>query len=235
MTDHLKGLLITFTGVLFILPDSLFVRLIGTDGVTVAFWKALLIGLVLGLGLLVTRGPGVYRATFAASPLVWVYAATSGASGALFVIAVAHTSIANVVFIVAAMPLASALFSRIALGEAISRRTALTMAVVPVAYIHHLNESALHVHRRLRHQRRGDHIRWDFGESGDLELVNLRRILGCRPVHGLGNFVHHHRYNELTGGFDVGQGILDFFAIFTYPSRRGKNYGGRVIGYGIEK
>ena len=36
MTDHLKGLLITFTGVLFILPDSLFVRLIGTDGVTVA-------------------------------------------------------------------------------------------------------------------------------------------------------------------------------------------------------
>lgn len=104
MTDHLKGLLITFTGVLFILPDSLFVRLIGTDGVTVAFWKALLIGLVLGLGLLVTRGPGVYRATFAASPLVWVYAATSGASGALFVIAVAHTSIANVVFIVAAMP-----------------------------------------------------------------------------------------------------------------------------------
>ncbi|WP_138421679.1 DMT family transporter [Maritimibacter alexandrii] len=132
MTDHLKGLLITFTGVLFILPDSLFVRLIGTDGVTVAFWKALLIGLVLGLGLLVTRGPGVYRATFAASPLVWVYAATSGASGALFVIAVAHTSIANVVFIVAAMPLASALFSRIALGEAISRRTALTMAVVPV-------------------------------------------------------------------------------------------------------
>ena len=48
MTDHLKGLLITFTGVLFILPDSLFVRLIGTDGVTVAFWKALLIGLVLG-------------------------------------------------------------------------------------------------------------------------------------------------------------------------------------------
>lgn len=132
MTDHLKGLLITFTGVLFILPDSLFVRLIGTDGITVAFWKAFLIALVLGFGLLVTQGPSAYRTTFAAGPLVWVYAACSGAAGALFVIAVAHTSIANVVFIVAAMPLVSALFSRVALGERITRRTALTMAVVPV-------------------------------------------------------------------------------------------------------
>ncbi|MEC7764499.1 MAG: DMT family transporter [Pseudomonadota bacterium] len=132
MSDHLKGLLITFTGVLFILPDSLFVRLIDTDGMTVAFWKALLIGLVLGLGLLVTRGPSAYRETFAQGPLVWAYAACSGASGALFVIAVAYTSIANVVFIVAAIPLASALISRIALGERITRRTALTMAVVPI-------------------------------------------------------------------------------------------------------
>lgn len=132
MNDHLKGLLITFTGVLFILPDSLFVRLIGTDGVTVAFWKALLIGLVLGTGLLITRGPAAYRETFSQGKLVWAYAACSGAAGALFVIAVAHTSIANVVFIIAAMPLVSALISRVALGETISRRTAITMAVVPV-------------------------------------------------------------------------------------------------------
>lgn len=132
MSDHVKGLLITFAGVLFILPDSLMVRLIETDGVTVAFWKALLTGTITGLGLLIWRGPQVFRETFAPGARVWVYAACSGAAGTLFVIAVSHTSIANVVFILAAMPIVAALFSRIALGERLSQRTLVTMCVVPV-------------------------------------------------------------------------------------------------------
>ncbi|MBV7408698.1 DMT family transporter [Maritimibacter sp. DP1N21-5] len=130
--DHIKGLLITALGVLFIVPDSLMVRLIDTDGATVAFWKSLVVGLVTGLAILIWQGPRAFRTTFGAGWPVWIYAICAGASGALFVIAVAHTSIANVVFIIAAMPLVSALFSRIALGERLSRRTAITMAVVPV-------------------------------------------------------------------------------------------------------
>lgn len=130
--DHVKGLLVTALGVLFIVPDSLMVRLIATDGATVAFWKSLLVALVTGLAILFWQGPRAYRDTFAAGWPVWIYALCSGASGALFVIAVAHTSIANVVFIIAAMPIVSALFSRIALGERLSKRTEITMAVVPV-------------------------------------------------------------------------------------------------------
>lgn len=130
MTDHTKGLLITFLGVLFIVPDSLMVRLIQTDGITVAFWKALLTGAVTGLGLLIWRGTDVFRETFSKGYKVWIYAACSGASGVLFVIAVAHTSVANVVFIIAAMPVVAALFSWVVLGERLSRRTAVTMAVV---------------------------------------------------------------------------------------------------------
>lgn len=132
MSDHVKGLLITFAGVLFILPDSLMVRLIATDGVTVAFWKALLTGTVTGGALLIWGGPNVFRETFAPGVRVWVYAACSGAAGTLFVIAVSHTSIANVVFILAAMPIVAALFSRVALGETLARRTLFTMAVVPI-------------------------------------------------------------------------------------------------------
>lgn len=132
MSDHLKGLVITSLGVMFILPDALMVRLIDTDGITIAFWKAVLTGSVIGIGLLLWQGPNAYRKTFSQGWRVWLYALTSGASGTLFVIAVAHTSIANVVFILAAMPLIAALFARLTLGERISRRTAVTMAVVPV-------------------------------------------------------------------------------------------------------
>ena len=130
--DHVKGLLITTLGVLFIVPDALMVRLIAADGATVAFWKTVMVALVTGVAILVLQGPQAYRKTFAAGWPVWIYAISVGASGALFVIAVAHTSVANVVFILAAIPIASALFSRIALGERISRRTAITMAVVPL-------------------------------------------------------------------------------------------------------
>ncbi|MDE2648264.1 MAG: EamA/RhaT family transporter, partial [Paracoccaceae bacterium] len=37
MTDHFKGLLITTFGVLLVVPDSLFVRLIDADPMVTAF------------------------------------------------------------------------------------------------------------------------------------------------------------------------------------------------------
>lgn len=132
MSDHAKGFLITFIGVMFLTPDSLMVRLIGASGLTVAFWKAALAGTVIGLFVLVTQGPSAFRQSYARGPLVWLYSACAGGSGALFVIAVSLTSVANVVFIVAAMPIASALFSWVGLGERPSPRVLITIAVVPV-------------------------------------------------------------------------------------------------------
>ena len=44
MTERSKGLLITFLGVLFVVPDSLFVRLIDSDPMTTAFWRGLIGG-----------------------------------------------------------------------------------------------------------------------------------------------------------------------------------------------
>ena len=54
------------------------------------------------------------------------------ASGVLFVMAVSLTSVANVVIIIATMPVFAAIFSRVFLGEPISRRMVLTMGVVMV-------------------------------------------------------------------------------------------------------
>lgn len=130
MTDHVKGLLVTTLGVLFILPDSLMVRLIATDGVTVAFWKAVTTAAVIGLGLMVLEGPGAFVRVMRLGWRAWVYAAAVGASGAGFVIAVSLTSVANVVFIVAAMPVFAALFSRMFLGERVGTRMWMTMAAV---------------------------------------------------------------------------------------------------------
>lgn len=132
MSDHLKGLLITTLGVLFLVPESLMVRLIGTDGLTIAFWKVLLSGLIVGAGVLVLDGPAGFRRVVALGWRGWFYALCLGLSGAGFVVAVALTSVANVVFIIAAMPVFAALFSRVFLGEPVGRRMLATMAVVAV-------------------------------------------------------------------------------------------------------
>ncbi len=130
MTDHHKGLLITAMGVLFIVPDSLFVRLIDTDMLTIAFWRSLTSGIVATIGLLILARGRVWGAVRATGWQGVVYSVGASASGVMFVAAVALTSVANVVFIIAAMPMFAAVFSWIGLGERITRRLLLTMLAV---------------------------------------------------------------------------------------------------------
>lgn len=132
MPDHLKGLLITTLGVLMIVPDSLFVRLIEAPVLTIAFWRSLLAATVLGLGILVVQGPGAFRALARLGPGLWVYVVTMAIPGVLFVVAVSLTTVANVVFIIAAMPAFAAMWSWLFLGERLARRTGVTIAVVVV-------------------------------------------------------------------------------------------------------
>lgn len=130
MPDHAKGLLITVLGVLCVVPDALFARLIEADPATIAFWRAAMSGMLILAGLLALRGIAPFRAAFAAGPLALLYALCMGASGPGFVLAVSLTSVANVVIIIAAMPLFAAIFGRVFLGDRISRRMIWTMGVV---------------------------------------------------------------------------------------------------------
>lgn len=130
MTDHTKGLLITTLGVLFIVPDSLFVRLIETDMITVSFWRNLVSGAVALVGLVAVRRGAALASVRATGGAGLLYAIGVAASGIMFVFAVKLTSVANVVFIIASMPVFAALFSRIVLGERIGLRMVLTMLAV---------------------------------------------------------------------------------------------------------
>lgn len=130
MTDQAKGLWITLLGVLFVVPDSLFVRLIEAPALTISFWRVMLAGGATGLYLLVRHGWAPFAAVLGTGWAGAIYIIGAGASGVLFVIAVSLTSVANVVFIIASLPVFASLFSRLFLGEPISTRMALTMAAV---------------------------------------------------------------------------------------------------------
>jgi drug/metabolite transporter (DMT)-like permease len=130
MSEHLKGLLITALGVLFVVPDSLFVRLIDGDAVTIAFWRGIIGGGAILTGVLMAQGTAGFRAVARTGRPGLIYTVLIGVSAPGFVIAVSWTSVANVVFILASMPVFAAIFSRIFLAEPISQRMIWTMLSV---------------------------------------------------------------------------------------------------------
>ena len=132
MNTHLKGLIITTIGVLFIVPDSLFVRLLDQEPMVTAFWRSLNSGVLILLALLVFQGPDSFRPVLRTGAPGIAYIVLFASTAPAFVMAVTHTSVANVVLIFAAMPIFATIFGRLFLNEEINSRMILTMVAVGV-------------------------------------------------------------------------------------------------------
>lgn len=132
MNDHAKGLIYTTLGVLFVVPDSLFVRLIQAEPMVTAFWRGMSSGVIILIGLLVWQGLDGFRAVLRSGWPGVIYIFLIGSTTQGFVLAITNTSVANVVFIFASMPIFAAAFGRVFLGEPIRLRMVLTMLVVMV-------------------------------------------------------------------------------------------------------
>ena len=147
MSDLAKGLFITIGGVLVLTPDSLLIRLAGTDPWTLIFWRGLLYGGTITIGyLLLKRGRAlasylsIGRAGLIASFFFSLNAFT-------FVLAMDNTSVANVLILVATSPLFSGLFGLFFLGEQLRWRTWAAIAVslcgVAIIALPNLGEGAI--------------------------------------------------------------------------------------------
>ena len=147
MGDYQKGIIITFFGVLFVTPDSLFVRLISSDALTIAFWRSFAAGLLILVALITFTGFKNIRSLFLMGKLGWLYCFLIGSTSPAFVCAVENTSVANVVFIFAAMPIFAALFSYFMLGETIPGRVkktiiSVSLGLIVIAYGSNENETS---------------------------------------------------------------------------------------------
>jgi drug/metabolite transporter (DMT)-like permease len=132
MNSHLKGLIITTFGVLFVVPDSLFVRLIDAEPLVTAFWRGMIAGLIILFAVPMFQGLNGFSAVLRTGRAGIFYTLVLGTTAPAFVMAITHTSVANAVFIFAATPVFAAMFSRIFLGEPVRLRMVLTMLVVMI-------------------------------------------------------------------------------------------------------
>jgi drug/metabolite transporter (DMT)-like permease len=119
-------------GMVALSTDSLFIRLADADSFDIVFWVGLLMAVVLvgGTGL---RDPSRLREQVRGDGrALALLALLQGSSVVLFVLAVQHTTVANVVVIVAAAPLVAAVLSWLVLRERTRARVWLAMAATAV-------------------------------------------------------------------------------------------------------
>ncbi len=123
-TPHLRGLVLSATGMVVISPDGLLLRLIDTAGPwEIILYRSSFMGIGLALVLALRHGRRVGG--------LWCKLGWAGLASAVlmaganmgFIGAITHTTVANTLVILAAMPLISAVLGRLLIGEAVARRT----------------------------------------------------------------------------------------------------------------
>ncbi len=122
-TDHRRGTLLAFVGVVVLSFDALLVRLAHTGAAEVMFWRGAFIALSMTFALRLLRGRWSWDAVRRGGMLTLALIASMGAMQALFVVAIMNTRVANVVVILAAAPLFAAGFSGLFLREWVAPRT----------------------------------------------------------------------------------------------------------------
>ncbi len=130
MTSHLKGILMSFIGVVILSPDSVLIRLADADSWTVLFYRGLLMSIGVMMLLLITyRSKTIVEFKKIGRGGLWI-GWLHGIMTGTFVFAIMHTSIANTLVIISTGPIWIAIIAWLTLREKASLITWLAMIIV---------------------------------------------------------------------------------------------------------
>ena len=131
-TSHkTKGVLLCLCGIILLSPDSLFLRLIGADLWTLAFWRGGLsaVGLAVAVLLMEGRQPGQQQLLRLTRQGV-VVAVSFAIANLAFIFSIQNTVVANTLVIMSLSPLFAALLSYFFFREPISTGTWLAAVAI---------------------------------------------------------------------------------------------------------
>ena len=123
LSDQYKGSLLAFIGVMFITPDSLFIRLsdIGTWGLL--FYRGAIPFLVVLMGLIIFYKKNFFNALFKIGYAGILYVISFSICNITFIISLQNTNVANTLIMVAMAPMLSAILAAVFLKEPTNRET----------------------------------------------------------------------------------------------------------------
>ena len=136
LTDQKKGTLLAFTAIMFITPDSLFIRLSTIESWNLIFYRGFIPFFVVFLGLLIIQKGKIITALINNGWHGIAYAVTFTITNILFVISIENTSVANTLIMISLAPMLSAVISLIFLKENPDKKTWIAIIITTLAVIY---------------------------------------------------------------------------------------------------
>ena len=141
LTDQQKGSLLAFVAVIFITPDSLFIRLSNVDTWGLVFYRGLIPFLTVFLGMLLIYKLNFFKILFTSGYHGLIYVATFSITNITFVVSIQNTNVANTLVMIATAPMLSAILGAIFLKEPPDRKTWISIIITFLAIIYIFSDS----------------------------------------------------------------------------------------------
>jgi len=136
LTDQQKGSLMAFIAVMFITPDSLFIRLSNVDTWGLVFYRGIIPFFTVLLGMLLIYKLSFFKILFNSGYHGLFYVGTFSLTNITFVVSIQNTNVANTLLMIATAPMISAILGAIFLKEPPDKKTWISIIITFLAIIY---------------------------------------------------------------------------------------------------
>ena len=136
LTDQQKGSLLAFVAVMFITPDSLFIRLSNLDTWGLVFYRGIIPFFTVFFGMLLIYKLNFFKILFESGFHGIIYIATFSITNITFVVSIQNTNVANTLVMIATAPMLSAILGAIFLKEPPDRKTFISIIITFIAIVY---------------------------------------------------------------------------------------------------
>ena len=136
LTDQQKGSLLAFVAVMFITPDSLFIRISTIDTWGLVFYRGIIPFLTVFFVMLIIYKFNFFKILLNSGYHGIIYIATFSITNITFVVSIQNTNVANTLVMIATAPMLSAILSAIFLKETSDKKTWISVIVTFAAILY---------------------------------------------------------------------------------------------------
>jgi drug/metabolite transporter (DMT)-like permease len=136
LNEQQKGSLLAFVAVMFITPDSLFIRLASVDTWSLVFYRGIIPFFTVLVGMLLIYKANFFKMLFTSGRHGIIYIITFSITNIAFVVSIQNTNVANTLVMIAMAPMLSAILGAIFLKEMPDSKTWIAIAVTFFAAIY---------------------------------------------------------------------------------------------------
>ena len=136
LSDQKKGSLLAFVAVMFITPDSLFIRLSNVDTWGLVFYRGAIPFFTVLIGMLIIYRSEFFKMLLNSGRHGIIYVATFAVTNVAFVVSIQNTNVANTLVMIAMAPMLSAILGAIFLKEMPDNKTWIAIGITFIAAVY---------------------------------------------------------------------------------------------------